>query len=57
MMQLSEADCLVTTEKDAVKMTGFDWPEEKIVFLKLNMVIEDENRFWDSLKEMNILPL
>ena len=57
MTLMAGIDWMVTTEKDAVKLTAFDWPEDKILYLKIGMIMNDENRFWDRLKAMNILSL
>jgi len=44
--RLSSFDLAVTTEKDAVKVAHFAWPEGKVFFLRVALQLEDEERFW-----------
>jgi tetraacyldisaccharide 4'-kinase len=44
-------DSVVTTEKDAVKIRHYPWPEGKILFLRLDLALEDEPAFWARLEE------
>jgi tetraacyldisaccharide 4'-kinase len=47
---LSVSDWLVTTEKDAVKIRRYPWPEGRLLFLRLDVILEDERGFWDVLE-------
>ena len=47
---LSDSDWLVTTEKDAVKLRRYPWPEGKILFVRLDLILEDEPAFWERLE-------
>jgi len=44
-------DFVVTTEKDAVKIRRYRWPEGKILFLRLDLTLENERAFWARLEE------
>jgi tetraacyldisaccharide 4'-kinase len=48
---LEVSDFVVTTEKDAVKIRRFRWPEGKVLFLRLDLILEDERTFWARLEE------
>jgi tetraacyldisaccharide-1-P 4'-kinase len=52
---LSDSDWLVTTEKDAVKLRGHPWPEGKILFVRLDLILEDEPAFWERLETRGVL--
>jgi tetraacyldisaccharide 4'-kinase len=52
---LSDSDRLVTTEKDAVKLRRFPWPEGKILFVRLDLILEDEPAFWERLRMRGVL--
>jgi tetraacyldisaccharide 4'-kinase len=47
---LSASDLAVTTEKDAVKLCSYRWPVGKILFVRLDLVLEDESAFWKRLE-------
>jgi tetraacyldisaccharide 4'-kinase len=47
---LSASDLAVTTEKDAVKIRRYRWPASKILFVRLELVLEDERAFWERLE-------
>ena len=53
--RLSSVDLAVTTEKDAVKIAGLAWPEGKVFFLRVEVVMEDEGAFWDQLERAGVL--
>jgi tetraacyldisaccharide-1-P 4'-kinase len=48
---LEDSDLVVTTEKDAVKVRRYPWPEGKILFLRLDLALENEPAFWARLEE------
>jgi len=52
---LSDSDWLVTTEKDAVKLRRYPWPEGKILFVRLDLILEDEPAFWERLETRGVL--
>ncbi len=52
---LSDSDRLVTTEKDAVKLRRYPWPEGKILFVRLDLVLEDEPAFWERVETRGVL--
>jgi tetraacyldisaccharide 4'-kinase len=52
---LSGLDWLVTTEKDAVKLHRYPWPEGKILFVRLDLILEDEPAFWERLETRGVL--
>ena len=52
---LSDVDRLVTTEKDAVKIRRYPWPEGKLLFVRLDLVLEDEQAFWERLETKGVL--
>jgi len=52
---LSDLDWLVTTEKDAVKLRRYRWPEGKILFVRLDLILEDEPAFWERLETRGVL--
>ncbi|MEW6443367.1 MAG: tetraacyldisaccharide 4'-kinase [bacterium] len=39
----------VTTEKDAVKIERFPWPAGRLLFLRVEVALPDEERFWAHL--------
>lgn len=47
---LSASDFVVTTEKDAVKLRRYRWPAGKLLFVRLDLVLEDESAFWERLE-------
>ncbi len=51
----SDADHLVTTEKDAVKMRRFARPGGRVLFVRLDLTLEDEPAFWQSLETKGIV--
>jgi tetraacyldisaccharide 4'-kinase len=51
MELVTTSDFVVTTEKDAVKIAGYPWPAGKILFLRLDLVLEDEVAFWERLEK------
>ena len=51
----SESDWIVTTEKDAVKLHRYSWPEGKILFVRLDLILEDEPAFWERLETRGVL--
>lgn len=53
---LSGVDWLVTTEKDAVKIRRYEWPEGKVLFVRIGMELEDEPAFWERLERKGVLP-
>ncbi len=52
---LSDSDWLVTTEKDAVKLRRYPWPEGKVLFVRLDLILEDEPAFWHRLESRGVL--
>ena len=52
---LSDSDWLVTTEKDAVKLRRYPWPEGKVLFVRLDLILEDEPAFWERLESRGVL--
>jgi tetraacyldisaccharide 4'-kinase len=52
---LSDSDCAVTTEKDAVKVSRYRWPARKVLFVRLDLILEDESAFWAKLMTMGIV--
>ena len=52
---LSDVDWLVTTEKDAVKIRRYRWPEGKVLFVRLGLDLEDEPAFWERLERKGVL--
>jgi len=48
---LSTAQWAVTTEKDAVKISRFPWPAGRVLFLRMEVLLEDEELFWTFLLE------
>jgi tetraacyldisaccharide 4'-kinase len=52
---LSNSDWLVTTEKDAVKIRRYPWPEGKVLFVRLDLILEDEPAFWERLESRGVL--
>jgi hypothetical protein len=48
---LEDSDFVVTTEKDAIKIRRYPWPEGKILFLRLDLTLENEPAFWARLEE------
>jgi tetraacyldisaccharide 4'-kinase len=48
---LEVSDFVVTTEKDAVKIGRYRWPTGKVLFLRLDLILEDERTFWTRLEE------
>jgi tetraacyldisaccharide-1-P 4'-kinase len=52
---LSDLDWLVTTEKDAVKLRRYPWPDGKILFVRLDLILEDEPAFWERLEKRGVL--
>ncbi len=53
---LSTVDFAITTEKDAVKLCRFAWPPQKVMFLKIELIMEGEEAFWNHFDALNILP-
>jgi len=53
---LSAAQWAVTTEKDASKIARFPWTEGRVLFLRVQLVLEDEERFWACLERICALP-
>lgn len=51
---LSALDWLVTTEKDAVKLRRYPWPEGKLLFVRLDLTLEDEPAFWHRLESRGV---
>jgi len=51
---LSGMDWALTTEKDAGKIARFDWPGKNVLFLRLDTVLEAEERFWQMLRERGV---
>jgi tetraacyldisaccharide-1-P 4'-kinase len=47
---LEDSDFVVTTEKDAIKIRRYRWPEGKILFLRLDLTLENEPAFWARLE-------
>jgi len=47
---LSAAQWLVTTEKDAAKIARFPWKDGRVLFLRIEVVLRDEERFWACLE-------
>jgi len=43
-------ECVLTTEKDAVKMSRYPWPPGKILYVRLDLVLENEPEFWERLE-------
>ena len=43
-------DCVVTTEKDAVKLSRYPWPPGKILYVRLELMLEGEPAFWERLE-------
>ncbi len=52
---LASVDFAVTTEKDAVKLQRFNWPARKVLVLKIEMIMEKEEVFWNHFEALNIL--
>ena len=52
---LSDSDWLLTTEKDAVKIRRYPWPEGKVLFVRLDLILEDEPGFWQRLESRGVL--
>jgi tetraacyldisaccharide 4'-kinase len=52
---LSVSDWVVTTEKDAVKIRRYPWPGGKILFVRLDLMMEDEQAFWATLETSGVL--
>ncbi len=52
---LADSDRVVTTEKDAVKICRYPWPEGKILFVRLDLALEDEPAFWARLETKGVL--
>ena len=52
---LSDSDWIVTTEKDAVKLRRYSWPEGKVLFVRLDLILEDEPAFWERLETRGVL--
>lgn len=52
---LAESDWLVTTEKDAVKIRRFPWPEGRVLFVRLDLILEDEPAFWARLESAGVV--
>jgi tetraacyldisaccharide 4'-kinase len=51
MELVTTSDFVVTTEKDAVKVSRYSWPADKMLFLRLDLVLEDESAFWERLEK------
>ena len=51
---LTDLDWLVTTEKDAVKVRRYPWPEGKVLFVRLDLILEDEPAFWERLESRGV---
>ncbi len=47
--RLADFDRAVTTEKDAVKLARFPWPEGKLLVLGISAVLDQEAAFWEAL--------
>lgn len=45
------ADWAITTEKDAVKLSGHAWPRENLLFVRLALALRGEGDFWDRIEE------
>ncbi len=52
---LAESDYLVTTEKDAVKLRSYALPKGKVLYVRLDLVLEDEPDFWQRLESKGVL--
>jgi tetraacyldisaccharide 4'-kinase len=55
LRRLSDLDRLVTTEKDAVKLRQYRWPEGKVLFLRLDLIMDEESGFWERLETSGVL--
>ncbi len=52
---LADSDRLITTEKDAVKIRRFPWPEGMVLFVRLDLLLEDEPAFWARLESSGVI--
>jgi tetraacyldisaccharide 4'-kinase len=53
---VSASDWAITTEKDAVKLTPYSWAVHRVLYLGMELKVEDEAGFWNRLEASGVLP-